>query len=133
MSRSAIALTVVMLTAVGFSGCGGEDSSDSSADDAATVAIVAANNQVIAAAKSGSAADFCDLIAPSQIKKIFGGRDCEDLVGPLLKSSKVRAAQFEIERVLVEGDTAGVQYKSREGATTFVKEDGKWYLGSLEP
>lgn len=107
-------------------GCGGSDGGTSEEDEQAITELVDKLNQATAA-KDASA--LCLLVQPSGVEETFHGIDrCVSETKPILKAAG-KQPELKIENIEIDGDTAKVTFEgSAGGETSFVKEDGQWFV-----
>ncbi len=127
-TRSAILipLIAVAFAAAMLTGCGGGD--DNGASEADTQQLTALAGKINEISTTSDAEGFCAILAPSEIKATFRSRARCTKEYKQVFSSIEEPQAATLEDITVDGDTAQLTFEEQEGAVTFIKEDGKWWL-----
>lgn len=126
--RSAILIPLIVVASAApmLSGCGGGD--DNGASQVDTDQLTALAGQINDISQNSDAEGFCAILAPSEIKATFRSR--ARCTGEYKKvfSSIQDPQPATLEEISVDGDTAELTFKEQDGAVTFIKEEGQWWL-----
>ncbi len=124
MKRTFALIVIAATGALLLAGCGGGDEA-SDADQDAITALVTEVNRIT---QAKDAEGFCEVIQPSGMKATFKSRSrCVRETEAILKQAG-KQPTLEIDSIEVDGDTAQVKFKGRNGDASLVREDGKWYI-----
>ncbi len=110
---------MALLAAVALAACGGEDPAE--AEQAIEETAVAYG--------SSEGEEACEFLSASALDQLGGESGCAQQFGP------VGAAEFEVEEVIVDGETATAQVRNVETDTVitleFVREDDEWKISAF--
>ena len=130
MHKTAVAALAASVVAV--AGCGGSGGGTSNG----VAGVRASLHEFAQDLLNGNYAGACDLFTASARAKV-GGSNCANLLGEAMKSSPSSRSQVQQALaktdswpVSVHGDTATTPNVNGGASTTWVKQGGRWLIGS---